>query len=249
MLLGKTKGRGLHWQSCLQLFSIRPSALEYWGFSTHTFLLNAKWGLCWQRNGSRLRGISQVLAVEGFSLTRHVLKFYNRRTSTWAIYLPLYITSVCHRTGFQTWANLTEFVMPSELEQLNRLSEVIFNSLIVVVRRCVILFYSYGDAVMELDDSIGQILAHLVSLGIHTDTLVFFTSDNGAALMSGPLQSRRSVHTSLTQTLTHLRRCTYFLGLCDTLNSIVKAHLFNNFFMYSLGQNYYSSCECFLIFF
>ncbi|XP_016101353.1 N-acetylgalactosamine-6-sulfatase-like [Sinocyclocheilus grahami] len=48
---------------------------------------------------------------------------------------------------------------------------------------------SYGDAVMELDDSIGQILAHLVSLGIHNNTLVFFTSDNGAAVMSGPHQS------------------------------------------------------------
>ncbi|XP_016308676.1 N-acetylgalactosamine-6-sulfatase-like isoform X1 [Sinocyclocheilus anshuiensis] len=47
----------------------------------------------------------------------------------------------------------------------------------------------YGDAVMELDDSIGQILAHLVSLGIHNNTLVFFTSDNGAAVMSGPHQS------------------------------------------------------------
>lgn len=48
---------------------------------------------------------------------------------------------------------------------------------------------SYGDAMMELDDSIGQILAHLVSLGIHNNTLVFFTSDNGAAVMSGPHQS------------------------------------------------------------
>uniref|UniRef100_A0A8C1DF32 N-acetylgalactosamine-6-sulfatase n=1 Tax=Cyprinus carpio carpio TaxID=630221 RepID=A0A8C1DF32_CYPCA len=47
----------------------------------------------------------------------------------------------------------------------------------------------YGDAVMELDDSIGQILAHLVSLGIHNNTLVFFTSDNGAAVMSGAHQS------------------------------------------------------------
>uniref|UniRef100_A0A673GFS7 N-acetylgalactosamine-6-sulfatase n=1 Tax=Sinocyclocheilus rhinocerous TaxID=307959 RepID=A0A673GFS7_9TELE len=47
----------------------------------------------------------------------------------------------------------------------------------------------YGDAVMELDGSIGQILAHLVSLGIHNNTLVFFTSDNGAAVMSGPHQS------------------------------------------------------------
>ncbi|XP_051565181.1 N-acetylgalactosamine-6-sulfatase [Myxocyprinus asiaticus] len=47
----------------------------------------------------------------------------------------------------------------------------------------------YGDAVMELDHSIGQILDLLVSLGIQNNTLVFFTSDNGAAVMSGPLQS------------------------------------------------------------
>ncbi|TRY96188.1 hypothetical protein DNTS_026764 [Danionella cerebrum] len=47
----------------------------------------------------------------------------------------------------------------------------------------------YGDAVMELDDCVGQILDRLVSLGIQNNTIVFFTSDNGAALMSGPLQS------------------------------------------------------------
>lgn len=47
----------------------------------------------------------------------------------------------------------------------------------------------YGDAVMELDYSVGQILARLVTLGIDKNTFVFFTSDNGAALMSGPLQS------------------------------------------------------------
>ncbi|XP_073691826.1 N-acetylgalactosamine-6-sulfatase [Garra rufa] len=47
----------------------------------------------------------------------------------------------------------------------------------------------YGDAVMELDYCVGQILAHLNSLGIHNNTLVFFTSDNGAAVMSGPHQS------------------------------------------------------------
>ncbi|CAN9507163.1 unnamed protein product [Ophioblennius macclurei] len=42
----------------------------------------------------------------------------------------------------------------------------------------------YGDAVMELDDSVGQILSSLRSLGIDKNTFVFFTSDNGAALMS-----------------------------------------------------------------
>ncbi|XP_071375800.1 N-acetylgalactosamine-6-sulfatase [Centroberyx affinis] len=47
----------------------------------------------------------------------------------------------------------------------------------------------YGDAVMELDDSVGQILSQLMTLGIERNTFVFFTSDNGAALMSGPNES------------------------------------------------------------
>uniref|UniRef100_A0A4W5RG41 Galactosamine (N-acetyl)-6-sulfatase n=1 Tax=Hucho hucho TaxID=62062 RepID=A0A4W5RG41_9TELE len=47
----------------------------------------------------------------------------------------------------------------------------------------------YGDAVMELDYSVGQMLAWLRALGIDKDTFVFFTSDNGAAVMSGPKQS------------------------------------------------------------
>jgi len=39
----------------------------------------------------------------------------------------------------------------------------------------------YGDAVRELDSGVGQILSTLRSLGIENDTLVFFSSDNGAA--------------------------------------------------------------------
>lgn len=50
----------------------------------------------------------------------------------------------------------------------------------------------YGDAVMELDYSVGQILSSLRSLGIDNNTFVFFTSDNGAALMSGPNESRHT---------------------------------------------------------
>lgn len=46
---------------------------------------------------------------------------------------------------------------------------------------------------MELDHSVGQILSSLQSLGIEKNTLVFFTSDNGAALMSGPDDSKLSV--------------------------------------------------------
>ncbi|KAJ8417801.1 hypothetical protein AAFF_G00226440 [Aldrovandia affinis] len=47
----------------------------------------------------------------------------------------------------------------------------------------------YGDAVIELDYSVGVILKELRRLGVAKDTFVFFTSDNGAAVMSGPKQS------------------------------------------------------------
>ncbi|XP_053722724.1 N-acetylgalactosamine-6-sulfatase [Synchiropus splendidus] len=47
----------------------------------------------------------------------------------------------------------------------------------------------YGDAVMELDDSVRQILSLLKNLRIDNSTFVFFTSDNGAALTSGPDES------------------------------------------------------------
>ncbi|XP_077503485.1 N-acetylgalactosamine-6-sulfatase-like isoform X2 [Amblyomma americanum] len=42
----------------------------------------------------------------------------------------------------------------------------------------------YGDAVMELDHSVGVILDALRRTGTDNNTLVFFTSDNGAALVS-----------------------------------------------------------------
>ncbi|MFN0078344.1 MAG: sulfatase [Prosthecobacter sp.] len=38
----------------------------------------------------------------------------------------------------------------------------------------------YGDAVMELDWSVGQVLAKLKELGLDDNTLVMFSSDNGA---------------------------------------------------------------------
>ncbi|NP_001180574.1 N-acetylgalactosamine-6-sulfatase isoform 2 precursor [Mus musculus] len=44
----------------------------------------------------------------------------------------------------------------------------------------------YGDAVREIDDSVGKILSLLQNLGISKNTFVFFTSDNGAALISAP---------------------------------------------------------------
>ncbi len=40
----------------------------------------------------------------------------------------------------------------------------------------------YGDAVQELDWSVGQVVATLRELGLDRNTFVFFTSDNGAAL-------------------------------------------------------------------
>ncbi|XP_030313405.1 N-acetylgalactosamine-6-sulfatase isoform X3 [Calypte anna] len=46
----------------------------------------------------------------------------------------------------------------------------------------------YGDAVREIDDSVGKLLGHLQQLGISENTFVFFTSDNGAALISAPKQ-------------------------------------------------------------
>uniref|UniRef100_A0A8C4PZ48 N-acetylgalactosamine-6-sulfatase n=2 Tax=Eptatretus burgeri TaxID=7764 RepID=A0A8C4PZ48_EPTBU len=44
----------------------------------------------------------------------------------------------------------------------------------------------YGDAVRELDQAVGALLERLHSLDLHSNSLVFFTSDNGAALISGP---------------------------------------------------------------
>ncbi|XP_055520891.1 N-acetylgalactosamine-6-sulfatase [Leucoraja erinacea] len=46
----------------------------------------------------------------------------------------------------------------------------------------------YGDAVREMDESVGTILRELQKQGIANNTLVFFTSDNGAALNSAPKQ-------------------------------------------------------------
>jgi arylsulfatase A-like enzyme len=43
----------------------------------------------------------------------------------------------------------------------------------------------YGDVVMELDWSVGQILQTLRELGLEQDTLVIFTSDNGPWLSYG----------------------------------------------------------------
>ncbi|XP_031530603.1 N-acetylgalactosamine-6-sulfatase isoform X1 [Vicugna pacos] len=46
----------------------------------------------------------------------------------------------------------------------------------------------YGDAVREIDAGIGRVLRLLRDLGVAENTFVFFTSDNGAALISAPKQ-------------------------------------------------------------
>lgn len=48
----------------------------------------------------------------------------------------------------------------------------------------------YGDAVREIDDSVGKILNLLQDLRIVENTFVFFTSDNGAALISAPKEGK-----------------------------------------------------------
>jgi len=45
----------------------------------------------------------------------------------------------------------------------------------------------YGDAVLEIDWSVGQIMKTLRELGLDANTLVVFTSDNGPWLQEGPL--------------------------------------------------------------
>ena len=52
---------------------------------------------------------------------------------------------------------------------------------IMVLHCCHTGLFRYGDAVRELDDSVGKILQKLLSLGISNNTLTVFSSDNGAA--------------------------------------------------------------------
>ena len=51
----------------------------------------------------------------------------------------------------------------------------------------------YGDAVEELDWSVGEVLKALRRLGLHRDTIVFFSSDNGPWYQgsAGPLRGRK----------------------------------------------------------
>ena len=46
---------------------------------------------------------------------------------------------------------------------------------------CNLLIIRYGDAVIELDSGVGKIINQLKSSGVSDNTLVMFSSDNGAA--------------------------------------------------------------------
>lgn len=64
------------------------------------------------------------------------------------------------------------------------------------VKLTTLMSFRYGDAVRELDDSVGRILQRLNDLDIANNTFVFFTSDNGAALTS---KTRGTYHVQLIQ--------------------------------------------------
>jgi len=61
--------------------------------------------------------------------------------------------------------------------QTRRLQKSLANVLLL----CACSTVRYGDAVMELDAGVGEILNKLRELKIDRDTFVFFSSDNGAA--------------------------------------------------------------------
>ena len=56
---------------------------------------------------------------------------------------------------------------------------------------------SWGDSVEELDWSLGQILDKLVQLGLDDNTLVLWTSDNGAPMASGQNAAYRGTNAPL----------------------------------------------------
>lgn len=56
----------------------------------------------------------------------------------------------------------------------------------------------WGDSVEELDWSVGQIMDKLVELGIAENTIVVFTSDNGAPMTADPESTVRGTNLPLT---------------------------------------------------
>ena len=80
---------------------------------------------------------------------------------------------------------------------------LLFPSRLVVV---VLYFYNnicgrYGDAVKELDYGVGEILNTLESFDVEEETLVIFSSDNGAATYAKENGSRNSAHHDYIQLL------------------------------------------------
>ena len=52
----------------------------------------------------------------------------------------------------------------------------------------------YGDCVREIDSAIGDILSAVKAEGIDNETLVIFTSDNGAAMVSNIRSKKQKRH-------------------------------------------------------
>ena len=42
-----------------------------------------------------------------------------------------------------------------------------------------------GDAILQIDWAVGELVAHLKNLGLFENTLIIFTSDNGPVLDDG----------------------------------------------------------------
>ena len=55
-------------------------------------------------------------------------------------------------------------------------------------------FGLYADGMMELDDDVGELLDHLDDLGVTDNTIVMFSTDNGAASNSWPDGGNQPFH-------------------------------------------------------
>lgn len=96
---------------------------------------------------------------------------------------------------------------------------------------CISFCPRYGDAVREIDDSVGKILKHLQQLGISESTFVFFTSDNGAALISAPRQGEAQLNKpglgkSRPKSLSLRRKEPCVWGLCYDVGETSKDSIY-----------------------